>query len=89
MRAELTRSDWIILRLVRESVRASSPGVLYEASRAVFDLTQRCGARAVNDAIDQLRAEERARAVPKALLPTKQEWVESGMAAWRARNEHQ
>jgi hypothetical protein len=78
MKAELTRSDWIILRLVRESVRASSPRVLYEASRAVFDLVQRCGARTVNDAINQLRAEER---------PTKQEWVESGMAAWEARNE--
>jgi hypothetical protein len=60
MKAELTRSDWIILRLVRESVRTQPRRVNYEACRAVADLVHRCGADSVLAAIDALLLAEAA-----------------------------
>ena len=59
MKAEMTREDWIILRLIRAGVKADrqlrfNP----EFHRAINDLLKRCGVRAVHDAIDQLNEEK-------------------------------
>jgi hypothetical protein len=55
---ELSREDWIILRLIRAALKAYPPRLSYdpEFHRATNDLLKRCGVRAVHDAIDQLNA---------------------------------
>ena len=58
---ELSREDWIILRLIRVALRAYPPRLSYdpEFRRATHDLLKRCGTSAVHDAIDQLNAKEK------------------------------
>ena len=57
---ELSREDWIIVRLIRAGVKAYPPRLSHdpEFRRATHDLLKRCGVRAVHDAIDQLNANE-------------------------------
>ena len=52
----LSRSDWIVLRLIHAAVNAA-PGLRYQPDhhRALADLLQRNGTRAVHGAIDQLK----------------------------------
>jgi hypothetical protein len=55
MKAEMTREDWIILRLIRAGVKADRQlRFNLEFHRALSDLINRCGVRTVHDAIDQL-----------------------------------
>jgi hypothetical protein len=52
----LSRSDWIVLRLICAAVKAA-PALRHQPDhyRALADLLQRNGTRAVHGAIDQLK----------------------------------
>ena len=57
---ELSREDWIILRLIRVGVKAAPHLMAHlDVHRAINDLLKRCGTSAVHDAIDQLNAKEK------------------------------
>ena len=55
----LSREDWIILRVIRAGVKASHQLKFNpEFHRALSDLINRCGVRAVHEAIHQLNEEQ-------------------------------
>jgi hypothetical protein len=56
---ELSREDWIILRLIRAGVKANPQlRANPEFYRAVLDLLKRCGTLEVHEAIHQLNEEQ-------------------------------